>query len=157
MILLHLQPYRQSSVAARDNHKLSKQFNGPFPIVARIGQVAYRLGLQKDSRLHLVFHISMLKPFRGAHSPPHQSLPQLIVDSHPIDLQLAICASHSILRNGHTIQQILVQWTGCPLEEDSWEDFSEFFKIYPSYHLENKVNFEASGNDTLPLSLEPIA
>ena len=50
-----------------------------------------------------------------------------------------------------------MQWTGFPLEDASWEDFSEFFKIYPSYHLEDKVNFEASGNDTLPLSLEPIA
>ena len=79
------------------------------------------------------------------------------MDSHPIDLPLAICVSCSILGNGHTIQQILVQWTSCPLEDASWEDFSEFCKIYPSYHLEDKVNFEAGGNDTLPLPMEPIA
>ena len=157
MVLLRLQSYRQSSVAARHNHKRSKQFYGPFPVIARIGQVAYRLGLPENSRIHLVFHISVLKPFRGAHSSPHQSLPPLVVDSHPIDLPLAICASRSILRNGHIIQQILVQWTGCPLEDAAWEDFSEFCKLYPSYHLEDKVNFEAGGNDTLPISLEPIA
>ena len=52
---------------------------------------------------------------------------------------------------------MLVQWIGCLLEDDAWEDFSEFCKLYPSYHLEYKVNFEACGNDTLPLSLEPIA
>ena len=157
LVLLRLHPYRQSSVATRHNHKLSKRFYRPFPVIARIGQVAYRLGLPKNSGIHLVFHISVLKPFHGAHSPPHQSLPPLVVDSHPIDLPFAICASRSILRNGHTIQQILVQWTGCPLEDATWEDFSEFCKLYPSNHLEDKVNSEAGGNDTLPLSLEPNA
>ena len=99
----------------------------------------------------------MLKPFRGAHSLPNQSLPPLAVDNHPIDLPLAICAFRSILRNGQTVQQILVQWTGCPLEDAAWEDFAEFCKLYPSYHLKDKVNFEAGGNDTLPLSLESNA
>ena len=157
LVLLRLQPYRQSTVAARHSHKLSKRFYGPFPVIALVGQVAYRLSLSESSRIHPVFHILVLKPFRGAHSPPHQSLPPLVVDSNPIDLPLAICAFRSILRNGHTVQQILVQWTGCPLEDAAWEDFSEFFKLYPSYHLEDKVNFEAGGNDTLPLSLESNA
>ena len=101
----------------------------------------------------------MLKTFSWCSlpPPPHQSLPPLVVDSHPIELPLAICASRSILRNGHIIQKILVQWTGCPLEDAAWEDFSEFCKLYPSYHLEDKINFEAGGNDTLPLSLESNA
>ena len=157
LVLLRLQPYRQSTVAARHSHKLSKRFYGPFPALARIGQVAYQLGLLESSRIHPVFHISVLKPFRGAHSLPHQSLPPFVVDNHPIDLPLAICAFRSILRNGQTFQQILVQWTGCPLEDAAWEDFAEFSKLYPSYHLEDKVNFKAGGNDTLPLSLESNA
>ena len=49
-----------------------------------------------------------------------------------------------------------MQCTSCLLEDASWEDFSEFCKLYPSYRLKDKVNFEAGGNDTLPLSLEPI-
>ena len=79
------------------------------------------------------------------------------MDNHPIDLPLAICAFRSILRNGQTVQKILVQWTGCPLKDAAWEDFAEFCKLYPSYHLEDKVNFKAGGNDTLPLSLESNA
>ena len=71
LVLLCLQPYRQSTASARHSHKLSKRFYGPFPILARIGQVAYRLGLPESSRIHPVFHISVLKPFRGAHSLPH--------------------------------------------------------------------------------------
>ena len=69
LVLLRLQPYRQSTVAARHSHKLSKRFYGPFSVIARIGQVAYRLGLPESSRIHPVFHISVWKPFRGAHSP----------------------------------------------------------------------------------------
>ena len=41
LVLLCLQPYRQSTVAARHSNKLSKRFYGPFPVLARIGQVVY--------------------------------------------------------------------------------------------------------------------
>ena len=154
LVLLWLQLYNQSTIAARCNHNLSKWFHGPFPVVALIGQVAYQLGLPKGSRIHLVFHISVLKPFHGSHSPPHQPLPSLTIDNHPVDLLLAICDSRSIIRNGNTMRQILAQWTGCQLEVASWEDFTEFCKLYPSYHLDDKVIFEAGGNDTVPLLLE---
>ena len=104
--------------------------------------------------MHPVFHVSVLKPFRGSHSLSHQPLPSLTIDSHPVDLSLAICDSRSIIRNGNTMRQILVQWTGCQLEDASWEDFVKFCKLYPSCHLEDKVIFEVNENDTLPLSLE---
>ncbi|GJS82365.1 transposon Tf2-1 polyprotein [Tanacetum coccineum] len=39
-VFVKLQPYRQSSVALRQSHKLSKRFFGPFRIVERIGPVA---------------------------------------------------------------------------------------------------------------------
>jgi len=38
-----LQPYRQQSVAPRTSQKLSAKFFRPFPVVAKIGVVAYRL------------------------------------------------------------------------------------------------------------------
>ena len=58
MVLVKLQPYRQHSVTLRKNQKLGIRFFGPFPIVAKVGEVAYKLQLPDTARIHPVFHIS---------------------------------------------------------------------------------------------------
>jgi hypothetical protein len=73
-VFLKLQPYIQPFVARRANHKLAFKFFGPYQIMERIGQVAYKLKLPESSRVHPVFRVSQLKPCIG---PPHQVLPQL--------------------------------------------------------------------------------
>ena len=45
-VYVKIRPYRQQSLARRMNEKLSARFYGPFEVVARIGEVAYRLKLR---------------------------------------------------------------------------------------------------------------
>lgn len=50
--------------------KLSKKFIGPYEILGKIGDIAYRLALLPElSGVHNVFHVSMLKKY--VHSPSH--------------------------------------------------------------------------------------
>ena len=44
-VYLKLQPYRQSSLALRKNLKLSSRYYGPYPVISKVGTVAYKLQL----------------------------------------------------------------------------------------------------------------
>lgn len=56
LVLLKLQPYAQKSVVSQPFPKLVFKYFGPFPIVDKIGSVAYRLQLPDHSGFHSVFH-----------------------------------------------------------------------------------------------------
>ena len=50
----------------RPSKKLDHRFLGPFRVVKPIGKQAYELELpERYSKLHPVFHVSLLEPWRG--------------------------------------------------------------------------------------------
>ena len=75
MVWLKLQPYVQSSLASRTNHKLAFKYFGPYEVESKIGSVAYKLKLPPGSSVHLVFHVSLLKPMEGQLPKVSPSLP----------------------------------------------------------------------------------
>ena len=62
-VLLKVSPTK-GVVRFGTNGKLSLRYIGPFPIVARIGRLAYRLDLPDSMKgVHNVFHVSMLRKY----------------------------------------------------------------------------------------------
>lgn len=61
LVYLKLHPYCQLSLAQWKNLKLSPKFFGPFKILFKIGEAAYTLELPSNSKIHLVFCVSLLK------------------------------------------------------------------------------------------------
>ncbi|PNX73902.1 transposon Ty3 gag-pol polyprotein, partial [Trifolium pratense] len=139
-----LQPYRQSSVSGVKYNKLQKRYFGPFRVLERIGQVAYKLELPSHSKIHNVFHCSLLKPYLGPIPPDAPILPNDSVDNHPTVTPLAILNSRIISVNGQQMQQVLVQWNGLPPEDTTWENWQD---LQISYNLEDKVEFDGIGDD----------
>ena len=89
--------------------KLSPKFYGPYPITTRIGNVAYQLQLPEDSKIHLMFHVSLRKKSVGS-SPVSSSLPSLPASSNVPMESTAIIDKQVIYKQGAPITQVLVKW-----------------------------------------------
>ncbi|VFQ96036.1 unnamed protein product [Cuscuta campestris] len=149
LVLLKLQPYRQHSVARRTCQKLSLRYYGPFEILERIGEVAYRLKLLPSSRIHPVFHVAVLKPYKGpsADITPLQ-LPEELEGGRVPSRPVSIHASRRVLHAGHPVDQVLVRWSDGSLDDATWEQADQIRRQFPELDLEDKVVPQAVGNVT---------
>jgi hypothetical protein len=57
---------------SKTSRKLLPRWIGPFEVVQVVGPVAYKLKMNHVWRVHLVFHVSLLEPYRedGRVQPP---------------------------------------------------------------------------------------
>jgi len=62
IVWLRVRP-KKSSISTDRFTKLSPRYCGPFRVLKRIGESAYKLELPENVRVHSVFHVSLLKPF----------------------------------------------------------------------------------------------
>nr|GEX54648.1 RNA-directed DNA polymerase, eukaryota [Tanacetum cinerariifolium] len=78
--LLKFHINRQATLRQGKQHKLSPKYFGPFLIMKKVGKVAYKLQLPSSSQIHLVFHVSQLKLYRGPIPKSSSQLPQISND-----------------------------------------------------------------------------
>ena len=132
-VYLKLQPYRQTSLALRKNLKLSSKFYGPYPVIDRIGPVAYKLKLPATSQLHPVFHVSLLKKKVGDKTVVSQAPPETDSNGHPLVFPAAVLDKRIVKRRNQAITQLLIVWSNLGPENATWEDYTVLKSQFPSF------------------------
>jgi transposase InsO family protein len=117
--------------------KLMPKYLGPFEITELVGPVAVRLALTSDlSRLHDVFHVSLIKPYNEATDTPPAvtSVPLDYVGGLPVYEVEAITAHQARTPKSRKrkekvdgkmrVTAYYVKWRGFDESHDSWEPTS---------------------------------
>jgi len=146
-VYLRLHNYRQQSLSKRTNQKLAPRFFGPYRITAKIGPVAYRLALPPSSKIHNVFHVSVLKKWLGTGTPVQDHLP--VGEDEPVFPQAVLDR-----RIQQGVHQLLVHWQGYSPADATWESLSDFQQRFPAFVLEDKDVSKGEGVLRVPHTKE---
>ena len=136
MVFLKVTPWK-GVIRFGKRGKLSPRYIGPYPIIERIGPVAYKLNLPDElSRIHNVFHVSMLRKY--VYDPSHvlKDLPihiekNLTYEEQPVEI---LDRRDQVLRT-KIIPLVKVLWRNQSYEEATWEREKDMRIQYP--HLFN--------------------
>lgn len=145
-VFVKLRAHKQQSVVTRINAKLAAKYYGPYPIIERIGAVAYKLKLPEGSRVHPVFHVSLLKKAVGNYQEDTE-LPDLLEEHVEVYEPEAVLATRNVKQHGEEVKQLLIHWKGKTMEEATWEEELMLRSQFPKFDLEDKVHFDGGGID----------
>ncbi|XP_031250332.1 uncharacterized protein LOC116108204 [Pistacia vera] len=133
--------FQLSGTTLLHNSAYHQRKNGQTEWVCK---VAYKLAFPEGSKIHPVFHVSLLKPCSAFLTVTPLQLPPLVYRDQPHITPLAMLGLRIVSHEGVDVPQLLVQWHGLPLEGTSWEDGTTFEAIYEklSHNLEDMVEVE---------------
>lgn len=128
-VYLRLQPYIQTSLAPRSYQKLYFKYFSPFKILDKVGDMAYKLELPPSSSIHLVFHVSLLKP---ASSPPPQVCTGIPDADNSLQVPERVLQSRIHNRGNSSVKQLLIKWTDINEDLTTWEDADTILQLFPA-------------------------
>jgi hypothetical protein len=114
--------------------KLGPHFYGPFKIIKRMGNVAYKLELPAGAKLHSVFHVNLLKPYHGTMPTGSSVLP-------PTRHGRAIPQPAEVIKGRLAcgVHELLVRWTGQSAADATSVELGTFKRDFPSFQLEDEL------------------
>ncbi|GAV67815.1 Chromo domain-containing protein [Cephalotus follicularis] len=119
--------------------KLSPRYIGPYEILEKIGEVAYKLALPPSlSHVHNVFHVSLLRKYMANPShvlrvEPIQVHEDLSYNEQPVEI---MDYKEQVLRT-KTVSLVKVLWKNHEVEEATWELEDTMRQEYPHLFKSN--------------------
>ena len=105
--------------------------------------------MPEGSRIHPVFHVSLLKRQVWETKATSSELPSLTDDGEIIMEPEAILNTRWVKKESSFVEESLVQWKKLPKEDVTWENTQELRNKYINLNLDNKVRLKEWGNDKL--------
>ena len=123
-MLLKLIPQQFKSF--RKVHKgLVRKYEGPFPILGRVGKVSYKVELPSRLKIHPVFHVSNLKPYHEDKEDSGRGIstrtPTTVVTFYDREVKYIMADRVMRKKNFKPYKEYLVKWKGLPKSEASLE------------------------------------
>ena len=130
--------------------KLAPRLYGPFKILEQRGNLAYKLQISDRWKIHPVFHVSLLEPYRTSIRPAREQPP---MEPEEVDGDLEwqvekivkseiISYERRVRGRPKTLQELryFVKWKGCSEDENTWEPpehLGNAQELVEQFHLEN--------------------
>ena len=126
--------------------KLSPKLYGHFKVLGKWGNRAFKLEISPRWKIHLIFHVFMLEPYRqsvrpGREQPPRE--PEEINGDLEWEVECIVKSEIiTYVRRRRRMQQIryFVKWAGCWEDENTWEpqeSLENAQEMVEEFHREN--------------------
>jgi len=108
-VYLRLRKHLLKAITKKRVSKVAPRYFGSFTILERVGKVAYRLQLPEGTRIHPVFHVSLLKATIGTEQV-NPAMPTISEEEDSLGELEAILGRWIVHNQGVPLIQVLVRW-----------------------------------------------
>ena len=130
--LVLVKMYNHARLSGR-HRGLIRRYEGPFPILKKVGAQAYKVELPPKIKYHPVFHVSLLKPYHGDNEDPSRGVshraPLGIKVQHDKEVEEVLADRIVRHSNQPPTHELLVKWKGLPESEASWEPIQNLWQF----------------------------
>ena len=123
LVMIKLRP-EQLRFRGNKDIRLVRKYEGPVPVISKVGLTSYKVSLPEWMKIHPVLHVSNLKPYHEDPEDPacNQSTREGVsIKPRSSRQPEEILAERTVVVDRKKKKEFLVKWKGLGDEEICWE------------------------------------